>query len=71
MIKFRKENKLLILSYSPTNSSAWVHELLNKQESVGLKKTFIFTKDDLYKDNDGGDEFDFVLGHLIDQYYLV
>lgn len=74
-MKFRKDNNLLILSYSPTNSSAWVYELLKKQKSVELKKTFIFTKDDLYKGNN--EEYDslydveFVLGRLIKQYYLV
>lgn len=77
MIKFRKEHNLLILSYSPTDSSEWVHELLNKKESFELKKTFIFTNKDLYEDNNEEDEFDlfddveFVLGHIINQYYLI
>lgn len=77
MIKFRKEHNLLILSYSPTDSSEWVHELLTKKESFELKKTFIFTNEDLYEDNDDEDEFDlfddveFVLGHIINQYYLI
>lgn len=77
MIKFRKELNLLILSYSPTDSSEWVHELLTKKESFELKKTFIFTNEDLYEDNDDEDEFDlfdnveFVLGHIINQYYLI
>lgn len=77
MIKFRKEHNLLILSYSPTDSSGWVHELLTKKESFELKKTFIFTNEDLYEDNDDEDEFDlfddveFVLGHIINQYYLI
>lgn len=77
MIKFRKENNLLILCYSPTDSSEWVHELLNKKESFELKKTFIFTNEDLYEVNKEKEEFDFfddvefVLGYLINQYYLI
>jgi len=81
MITFRKDNNLLILTYEPDRSDVkWVHDILDKEETFLLKRTFLLKQTDLYIDKqveNVNDEFDsinsieFVVGELINDYYRI
>ncbi len=76
MITFRKENNLLILSYSPERSE-WIYDKFNNNQLIVLKKTFYFNNEDKIKGNETENEFDefntfeFKLGNLVNHYYLI
>ena len=76
MITFRKDNNLLILSYSPERSE-WIYDKINNNQLIVLKKTFVFNIKDLIIGNDTESEFDefntfeFKLGNLVNHYYVI
>lgn len=85
MITFKTVRKKLILSYDFSDSLSnfdWVRRDLEESGDVLIKKTFAFSKDDLYKGRLGNDEdFDnlmndikpvnFVLGNLENEYFKI
>jgi hypothetical protein len=81
MITFRKDNNLLILIYEPdTGDVQWLHDILDKERSYLLKRTFHLRQTDLYNDSpkeDNNDEFDsydsaeFLIGKLVGEYYCI
>ena len=48
MIKFQKVDKFLIFSYTPTNETDWIKKEFKDNSSITLKKTFTFTKKNIY-----------------------
>lgn len=48
MIKFQKIDSLLVFSYTPMNGTEWIKESFEDNNSITLKKTFSFIKDNLY-----------------------
>ena len=59
MLKFKKENNKVVLSYSSDQPSPeWVYHELDKSGSVSLGKAFIVTKSELISAFDKDDEHD-------------
>ncbi len=52
MIKFKKENNKLILSYSAYSNVGWIIDQFNNDSTITLLKTYTLEKDNLYFDND-------------------
>ena len=72
MIHFWKVGNTLLLSYEPGrgNDSYWLDEKLKQQGKVTLRRTFTFTKKDLFAEEieEDDDVRTFVLG-LVDENY--
>lgn len=71
MIKFSIKNNLLILSYYP--AMPWVASILEDDDKVTLKRTFTFSRQDVYssKIDEGEEEFEFILANLADKYFRI
>ena len=79
MINFSIENDLLLLHYNSERSGVeWVFDKLERTGNITLRRTFYFTKNDLYEEtNSASDEFyfeevsTFILGRKEGQYYKI
>jgi len=75
MIEFEIKKDCLILKYLSEQGNDWLIEDLNNEETVTLKKTFRFSKNDLYKFSTIEDASDtpieFVLGRLKGDYFKI
>ncbi|WP_185249423.1 Shedu immune nuclease family protein [Chryseobacterium bernardetii] len=86
MIKFRKEKKYIIISYSTNNDNSWLLEKLEHDEVYLLKKVYSLSAKNLYnttikrvKENKKEDEFlidypdplDFIFAKLEGEYYKI
>ncbi len=79
MINFSIENDLLLLHYNSERSGIeWVFDKLESTGKISLRRTFYFTKNDLYEEvNSASDEFyfdevsTFILGRKENQYYKI
>lgn len=67
MITFRKEANYIILGYSLEFGFPWVFKKIEADKNVILKKTFIFTKDDLYPVDEEKPNEDEVKDHIINE----
>ncbi len=72
MIKFKKNDNLLILSYSPEGDTRWLQERFNDDEPIRLNNTFFVNKEKVYGDFDEqleNNQIDFIFGALDGDYY--
>lgn len=58
MVKFEKNNDLLLLEYKPQNGSRWILDSLRDSGFVTIKKTYLFKRSDLYAEDSALDEED-------------
>ncbi|MBC7980296.1 MAG: DUF4263 domain-containing protein [Armatimonadetes bacterium] len=82
-ISFQKKADELILAYRPEGESEWVSNKLRQKEEFGIKRTFYFKKQDIFKTrptrkrNDSQDDtedvevFKFSLGKRVGDYYKI
>jgi len=68
MIKFKKVDNLLILTYRPIGEIGWIRKILENNEVFRLKHTFYFNKNDLYGEI-GEDEVSFIVAKLEGEYF--
>jgi len=75
MIEFETHSDFLLLVYLSEPDNSWVIEQLNEYETVTLRKTFQFSKNDLYQaeeyDPDPDSPLKFIFGRLIGEYYKI
>ncbi|OPY85319.1 MAG: hypothetical protein A4E71_02140 [Smithella sp. PtaU1.Bin162] len=75
MIEFEIKKDCLILKYLSEPDNGWLIENLNNDESVILKNTFRFSKNDLFRpgplEDDPDTPIEFVLGRLRGEYYKI
>lgn len=77
MIKYVTKNRYLLLEYSPLEGTKWIYDKFEMGESITIKNTYTFIKDDVYhKDNvkdaeevENGEVITFILGELNGNYY--
>lgn len=75
MIEFETSKDWLILKYLSAPDNTWLIERLNNDETVTLKHTFHFSKDDLYQpdtiEDDAETPLEFVLGRRSGDYFKI
>jgi len=73
VIKFRKSNSTVTLSYSSDRPSpAWVYEELDKSGAVSIGKAFSFTRNELltsFDQNDEQDPVEFQVAEKVGEYF--
>jgi len=73
VIKFKKIDNLLILSYSPEGDTQWIKQRFENDEPIRLNNTFILRKENIYGRNYNEQleeyQIDFVLAQLDEEYY--
>lgn len=71
MLKFSIKNNLLILSYNP--ATPWVASIFEDADKITLKRTFTFSRQDVYssKIDEGEEEFEFILAKLVGEYFRI
>jgi len=78
MIRFRKENNLIILAYQSDRDIPWAFPHLKKHKKILLNKTFTFLESDLYSINlddlsedDYYDPIEFIFARLEYEYFRI
>ena len=75
MIEIKRNKNCLILKYLSAPDNKWLIDGLNNDETVTVKHTFHFSKDDLYQSDTTEDDpetpLEFVLGRLSGDYFKI
>lgn len=78
MIKFKTQNIYLLLEYEPLPGNDWIYEQFDNDESISIKGTFIFSRENLQTtyptdllEYDREAPVNFVLGVMEGNYYKI